>query len=142
MKWFNSKFQEVYHNPSTFHCNVSKDFRIKTILLGDMMETSNKKSFRGFNLGSVMRAKKPRFIHQTVLFPTSLLYTLAGTIVVYRSLYSVQVTIPAVQHPYTPAVVSMTVYNVHYIHAGTTVHVTVQYSLENTQALLYCTIIH
>ena len=50
-KWFNSKFQDVYHIPGTFHCKATQDFRNKTIIFLDMMEPSNKKSLLGVNLG-------------------------------------------------------------------------------------------
>ena len=37
--WFSSKFQEIHHIPGTFHCHVTKDFRSKTIILGDVVES-------------------------------------------------------------------------------------------------------
>ena len=40
MKWFNSKFQEFYHNPGTFNSNVTKDFGNETIILRDMVEST------------------------------------------------------------------------------------------------------
>ena len=41
------KYQDIYHIPGTFHCNVTKDFREKNIILGNTMESSDhKKLFR------------------------------------------------------------------------------------------------
>ena len=48
--WFNSKFQEFCHILGTFLCNVTKDFRNETIILGDMTESSNIKNPLGVSI--------------------------------------------------------------------------------------------
>ena len=63
LKWFNSKFLELYHIPGTFRCNVTKDFRNETIIFRDMMESSNKKILWGFKSRATMRVKNPGFMN-------------------------------------------------------------------------------
>ena len=62
LKWFKYKFLEVHHNPGTFHCNVTKDFRFKTLIFGVTMESSNIKILSGFQSRALMRAKKSGFM--------------------------------------------------------------------------------
>ena len=42
-KSFMFKYQDIHHIPCTFHCDVTKDFMKKTIILGNMMESSDQK---------------------------------------------------------------------------------------------------
>ena len=40
LKWFNSKFQDIYHIPGTFHCNVTNDSRNQVWSLLHLLEGS------------------------------------------------------------------------------------------------------
>ena len=62
-KYLNSKFQYIHHTPGTFHCNVIKDFRNKTIILRDLMESFNQKILLGSQSRTPMRVEKPEFIY-------------------------------------------------------------------------------
>ena len=42
-KWFKSTFQDIHNASGTFHRNVINDFRNKTIIMGGMVDSSNKK---------------------------------------------------------------------------------------------------
>ena len=46
-----------------FHCNVIRDFRNKTIILRDLMESSNQKILLGSQSRTTMRVDKPGFIY-------------------------------------------------------------------------------
>ena len=59
MKKFNFKFQEIHRIPDTFHYDVTKDSRNKTIVLGDMTESSNLTILLGFQSRTPMRVEKP-----------------------------------------------------------------------------------
>ena len=44
---FQFKFQDIHHIPGIFCCDVTKDFRKKTIILRNMMELSDHKNSFG-----------------------------------------------------------------------------------------------
>ena len=52
----------IHHIPGTFHCNVIKDFRKNTIILRNMMESSDQKNLLKSDSRTTVRVEKRGFI--------------------------------------------------------------------------------
>ena len=74
-------FKKNHHIPGTFGWNVTEDFRIRTIILRDMMESSNQKILLESQSRTPMRVENPGFkyllkkssdSHQPRQYPISL----------------------------------------------------------------------